>query len=65
MYNTIFNDQDIKEAFEDEIADLLMSEREQYEKERKNFEREKEDFRVEQEVRTLRGRRRTSGSSRR
>jgi len=41
--------EDIKEAFEDEIADLLMSEREQYEKERKSFEKEKEDFRVEQE----------------
>jgi len=41
--------EDIKEAFEDEIADLLLQEREQYEKEKAQFEKEKGDFRVEQE----------------
>ena len=41
---------DIKVAFEDEIADLLLSEREQYEVEKKQFVKEKEEFRIEQEV---------------
>ena len=43
--------EDIKEAFEDEIADLLMQEREQFEKERSEFQREREEFKLEQEVR--------------
>ena len=42
--------QDIKEAFEDEIADLLLQEREQYDTEKAQFEKEKGEFRVEQEV---------------
>ncbi|XP_063679291.1 myosin-9-like isoform X2 [Bolinopsis microptera] len=41
--------EDIKEAFEDEIADLLLQEREQYETEKAQFETEKGEFRVEQE----------------
>ncbi|KAL5258859.1 hypothetical protein ACHWQZ_G009355 [Mnemiopsis leidyi] len=41
--------EDIKEAFEDEIADLLLQEREQYETEKAQFEKEKGEFRVEQE----------------
>ena len=45
--------QDIKEAFEDEIADLLLQEREQYETEKAQFEKEKGEFRVEQEVNSI------------
>lgn len=41
--------EDIKEAFEDEIADLLLQERSQYEQEKVQFDKEKEEFRFEQE----------------
>ena len=44
--------QDIKEAFEDEIADLLLQERSQYEQEKVQFDKEKEEFRFEQEVKS-------------